>query len=435
LKVRGGADYIHPSFRQFHIVQGRERRMKKAEFYREARADLTGPLQGVRVLEATTSWAGPMCGCLLADLGADVIKVEATDGEVARKVQPFLTGPGSRVSFLHATVNRNKRSLTLDLRSDAGRGLFLQIAARSDVVVQNFRPGTFDKWGIGYEHCRAVKPDIIYISISGFGQFGPGHDRVGYDPLAEAASGFMSLNGSADGPPTRCATYLCDDLAGLHGALSALAALHHRNRTGEGQHIDVSLLDAILFQSNGYLTLGAIGYPMRRMGNDSLFTAPIEVFHCRDGQVFLAILLDSHWRVLAKLLGRPDLAHHPDYATAAARVSRRAECNALVAQWCVTRTVDEILRAWADGGIPAAPVRSYAEAARDPLVLERDMLQPIEQEDGVTVPLTGPAAKLSRTPIRIRRRAPKLGEHNAEILAELGIDAAERDRLRESKVI
>ncbi|MGH8013062.1 MAG: CaiB/BaiF CoA transferase family protein [Candidatus Binataceae bacterium] len=409
--------------------------MTKSEFYREARTDLSGPLQGMRVLEATTSWAGPMCGCLLADLGADVVKVEACDGEVARKVQPYLTGKEGRVSFLHATVNRNKRSLTLDLRSAQGREIFLQLAARADIVVQNFRPGTFDKWGIGYEHCRAVKPDVIYISISGFGQFGSGHDRAGYDPLAEAASGFMSLNGSADGPPTRCATYLCDDLAGLHGALSALAALRHRDRTGEGQHIDVSLLDVVLFQSDGYLTLGAIGHPLRRMGNDSLFTAPIEVFHCRDGQVFLAILLDSHWRILAHLIGRPELADHPDYATAAARVRRRAQCNALVAQWCVERTVSEILEAWAKGGIPAAPVRTYAEAASDPLVLERDMLQTVEQEDGIAVPLTGPAAKFSRTPIRVRRRAAKLGEHNDEILNELGIDPATRSRLHAAGVI
>jgi formyl-CoA transferase len=215
---------------------------------------------------------------MFADLGADVIKVEATEGEVGRRVGPFVTGEGSRVSFLHATVNRNKRSLTLDLRTPAGRVIFLKLAARSDIVVQNFRPGTFDKWGIGYEDCRAVSPNIVYVSISGFGQFGPDHDRPGYDPVAEAASGFMSLNGSPDGGPVRCATYLGDDLAGLHGALAALAALRHRDATGEGQHIDVSLMDSILFQSNGYLTLGAIGHPMPRIGNRSLFSAPVDAF-------------------------------------------------------------------------------------------------------------------------------------------------------------
>jgi len=409
--------------------------MEKSDFYRNARRDLTGPLHGIRVLEATTSWAGPMCGCLLADLGADVIKVEAIEGEVARKVTPYLTGEGGRVSFLHATVNRNKRSLTLDLRRDQGREIFLKIAARSDVVVQNFRPGTFDDWGIGYEHCRAVKPDIVYVSISGFGQFGPEHDRAGYDPIAEAASGFMSLNGSPDGPPVRCATYLCDDLAGLHGALSAVAALRHRDLTGEGQHIDVSLLDAVLFQSNGYLTLGAIGHPLRRMGNDSLFTAPIEVYQCRDGQVFIGVLLDTHWRAIAQRIGRADLGEHPDFATAAARVARRDECNRLVAQWCESRSVEEVMAMCVEAGIAASPVRTYAEAARWPHVRERDMLQEVAQEDGKSVPITGPAAKFSGTPTSVRKRASALGEHNDEILEDLGLDATARTKLRELKVI
>jgi crotonobetainyl-CoA:carnitine CoA-transferase CaiB-like acyl-CoA transferase len=409
--------------------------MDKSDFYRNARHDLTGPLHGIRVLEATTSWAGPMCGCMLADLGADVIKVEAIDGEVARKVPPWLTGDEGRVSFLHGTVNRNKRSLTLDLRRDEGRDIFLKLAARSDIVVQNFRPGTFDKWGIGYDHCRAVKPDIIYVSISGFGQFGPDHDRVGYDPIAEAASGFMSLNGSPDGPPVRCATYLCDDLAGLHGALSAVAAIRHRDQTGEGQHIDVALLDSVLFQSNGFLTLGAIGYPLQRLGNNSLYTAPIEVFDCRDGQVFLGVLLDSHWRVLAHMIGHDELGIHPDFATAAARVARRDQANRLVAEWCADKSLAGVVASCAKAGIPAGPVRTYAEAARDSHVRERDMLQDVAQEDGKVAPLTGPAAKFSRTPTRVRTRAPSLGQHSDAILEDLGFDPAVRKRLREAKVI
>jgi formyl-CoA transferase len=409
--------------------------MEKPDFYRDARRDLAGPLQGIRVLEATTSWAGPMCGCLLADLGADVVKVEAVDGEVGRRVRPFLTGEGSTVSFLHATVNRNKRSLTLDLRNPSGRDIFLRLATRADVVIQNFRPGTFDKWGIGYEHCRAVKPDIVYVSISGFGLFGPDHDRPGYDPVAEAASGFMSLNGSPNGGPVRCATYLGDDLAGLHGALSALAALRHRDATGEGQHLDVSLMDSILFQSNGYLTLGAIGFPLERLGNGSLFSAPVDAFECADGYVFLAVLLEPHWRALTEMIGRPEMVDDPRFATMQSRHRHRKETDAAVAAWMKTQTIGFVEREFTQAGIPVAGVRSYAEAARNPHVLERDMLQPIEQEDGKTVPITGPAAKFSRTPIRVRTRAAKLGEHTDEILTELGISADERHRLRKEKVI
>ncbi len=409
--------------------------MQKAEFFKEARRDLTGPLQGVRVLEATTSWAGPMCGCMLADLGADVIKVEAVDGEVARKLPPYLTSDRGRISFLHATVNRNKRSLTLDLRHEEGREIFLRLAVRSDIIVQNFRPGTFDKWGIGYEDCRRVKPDIVYVSISGFGQFGPNHHRVGYDPLAEAESGFMSLNGAPDGPPTRCATYLCDDLAGLHGALSAVAALRHRDLTGEGQHIDVALLDAVLFQSNGVLSLGALGRPLPRLGNQSMLSAPVDVFDCRDGQIYVAVLLDSHWRVLSKMLGRAELGDDPRFATPTARLKNRDECNRLLRGWLQSQTVAEAIERFNRASIPAAPVRTYHQAAQDPHVRQRDMLQEVEQEDGEKAPITGPAAKFSRTPIRVRKRAAALGEHNDEILTELGFDATARERLRSIKVI
>jgi formyl-CoA transferase len=409
--------------------------MQKAEFFREARHDLSGPLHGVRVLEATTSWAGPMCGCLLADMGADVVKVEAVEGEVARKLPPYLTGDGGRVSFLHGTVNRNKRSLTLDLHRDEGRQIFLKLAARCDIVVQNFRPGTFDKWGIGYEDCRRVKGDIIYVSISGYGQFGPSHDRVGYDPLAEAESGFMSLNGSPEGPPTRCATYLCDDLAGLHGALSAVAALRHRDLTGEGQHIDVALMDAVLFQSNGMLSLAALGQPLARLGNRSMLSAPVEVFDCNDGQVYVAVLLDSHWRVLARMIGHTELAEHPDFATATARLNNADECNRLLREWLRSQTVVEALAHFNRASIPAAPVRTYHQASQDPHVHERDMLQEVEQENAKTAPITGPAAKFSRTPIRVRRRAAALGEHTDEVLKELGYDIAECERLRAMKVI
>ncbi len=409
--------------------------MEKSEFYRDARRDLTGPLDGVRVIDATTSWAGPMCACILADLGAGVIKVEAREGEVARRIPPALPGHEKQIGFAQATVNRNKRSLTLDLRRDEGRKIFLKLAARSDIIVQNFRPGTFQKWGVGYDHVRAVKPDIIYVSISGYGQFGQIHDRVAYDPLAQAMSGFISLNGSPDGPPTKAPTWLCDDLGGLHGAIGALAALRHRDCTGEGQHIDVAMLDAMLFQSDGYLTLGAMDLELKRWGNEIPFSVPTNTYQCRDGLVMAGVLLDTHWKVMARMAGRPDLADDAGLATIPGRMSHRGECDAMFAEWCAARTVDEAVQECAKQGIPCAKVRTYAEAARDPHTLERDMLQQVVQEDGKLAPITGPAAKFSRTPTRIRSGAPALGAHTDEILAELGIDAEARKRLRESGVV
>jgi formyl-CoA transferase len=407
----------------------------KESFYADARRDLPGPLAGVRVLEATTMWAGPLCGCILADFGADVVKVEMPGGEVARRLPPMLPGTDPPVGFLQATVNRNKRSLTLDLRKPEGRDVFLRLAARADVVVENFRPGVMDRYGLGYADLRRVRPELVYVSISGFGQWGPDADRAGYDPLAQAASGWLSLNGDPEGPAVKAPTFLADDLAGLHAALGALAALRHRDRTGEGQHVDVALLDAMLFQSNGYLTLGALGDPLPRLGNEFRIAAPARVYRSRDGDVLVGVVLDAHWRSLADVMGRPELGSDPRYATVAARLARRAEVDAVVAEWVAARTVREIVDALCDAGLPVSPVRSYAEAAADPHVRARDMLAPIVQEDGTEVPITGPAAKLSRTPLGVRCGAPALGRHSDEVLAEAGLDAAAIAALRAKGIV
>jgi formyl-CoA transferase len=409
--------------------------MRREDFYRNARHDLPGPLAGVRAVELTTTWAGPLCGCVLADFGAEVVKVEHPEGEVARRVPPFLPGSDPPISFMHATLNRNKQSLTLDLRAEGAREVFLALVARADVVIENFRPGTVDRWGVGYEAARRVRPDVVYVSISGWGQWGPEHERPGYDPLAQASSGFLSLNGSPDGEPVKSPTFLADDLAGLHAALAALAALRHRDATGEGQHVDVSLLDSLLFQSTGYPTLAALGVDLPRMGNEFRIGAPANAYRAQDGWVMLGVLLDTHWRELARLLERPELADHPDWATVPARLAHRAEVNGLVSDWVAERTVDDVVTAAVAARLPVAPVRTYAESAADPHVLARDMLQPVIQEDGSEAPIVGPAAKLARTPVAVRSGAPALGAHTDAILEDLGYDADARGRLREAGAI
>jgi formyl-CoA transferase len=409
--------------------------VQKSEFYRDARSDLPGPLAGVRVVELTTTWAGPMAGCILADFGADVIKVEHPTGEVARRSPPLLPGTKPPISFMQATLNRNKRSLTLDLHSARGREIFLDLCGRADIVIENFRPGTLDGWGVGWKELRARKHDLILVSISGFGQYGRDHDRAGYDPLAQAASGFLSLNGSPDGEPVKAPTFLGDDLSGLHAALGALAALRHRDRTGEGQHVDVALLDSVLFQSTGYLTLGAMDVDLPRLGNQFRIAAPANVYECRDGRVMVGVLVDAHWKRLARILGRPELADDPGFATTPARIARREQVDGLVAAWLAQRSVAEAEAVLLAEGLPIAPVRSYAEAARDPHVADREMLQATTVEGNPRIPVVGPATKFSRTPVRVRTGAPALGAHNDEILAELGIDAAERAELKGSGVI
>lgn len=403
--------------------------MDKSAFYAEARHDLTGPLAGIKVIEVTTTWAGPMAGCVLADFGATVIKVEHPEGEVMRRVPPFV--PGTTLSVLHEVLNRNKQNISLSLKDSEGRDMFLALCKSADIVIENFKPGTLAGWGVGYNDVRKVKPDIVYASISGFGQFGPYCARPGYDPIAQNFTGWSSLNGDPDGGPTKAPTFLGDDLGGLHCALGAMAALLHRNRTGEGQHVDIALVDGLIFQSNGQLTMGAMGLASRRWGNQFAIAAPVNVYACTDGNVYTGVLLDSHWQVFTHHIGRPELSNlkAPD------RIERRHELNALLAGWCVTRTTGEVVETMNALGLAVTRVNTFAESARDPHVQARDMLQDTELTTGTRVPLTGPAAKFSRTPTRVRSAAPALGQHTDELLAEIGVTAAQLDLLRAKGII
>lgn len=398
--------------------------MEKSAFFAQARTDLKGPLEGLVVVEATTTWAGPMAGCVLADFGADVIKVEHPDGEVLRRVPP--TYADSSLALFHETVNRNKRNVSLNLRHPEGRRLFLELCKQADCVIENFKPGTLASWGVGYADVAAVKPDIVYVSISGFGQFGPLSDRPGYDPIAQNFSGWSSLNGTPGDGPTKAPTFLGDDLGGVHGAMGAMAALMHRMRTGEGQHVDIALTDALIFQSDGLLAAGALGMPLKRWANQFSIAAPVNRYTCTDGDIYGGVLLDSHWKTLAALIGKPELGgiRGPE------RIRRRDEFDGLVADWCATHTTAEVVASWNAGGLAVTRVNSFAEASREPHLIERDMLQDVTLSDGKTVPVVGPAAKFSRTPVRIRHAAPSLGQHNAEILGALGVDADALAKLR-----
>jgi formyl-CoA transferase len=407
--------------------------MDKQKFFSESGGGV-GPLAGVRVLDVTTAWAGPMVACVLGDLGCDVVRIDMPGSPGGTSFKPNV--PGTELSWAHETVNRNKRSLTVDLRRPEGRDLLLDLLPATDIVVENFKPGTLAGWGVGYEQCRSVREDVIYVSVSGYGQYGPWSSWPGYDPAALATSGWMSLNGAVEGPPNKAPTFLADDLAGLHGAIGALAALHHRQRTGEGQHVDSALLDAILFQSSGFLTLGAMDVPLARMGNQVAPTAPCNTYQCADGgYVYIAIALDAHWKKLTSLMGRPELADDPDFASNDARVANRRRTDEVLVEWCASKDRHEVLEASVAAGIVVAPVNTYHESAREAHVLERDMLVDTTLSDGTIAPITGPAVKFSRTPTTVRRGAPGVGAHTDEILDEFGIDAERRAMLRERRVI
>jgi formyl-CoA transferase len=408
--------------------------MDAAQFYSGSRSDLDGPMHGVRVLDITTAWAGPQAGCLLADLGCDVVHIDLPGSPGGSNFVPNL--PGTELSWTHQTVNRNKRSLTVDLRDHAGVEVVRELLAHVDIVIENFKPGTLTRWGLGYEHCQAVKSDIVYVSISGYGQFGPWSDRPGYDPAALAVSGWMSLNGEPDGVPTKSPTFLADDLAGLHAALAALAALRHRDATGEGQHVDVSLLDSILYQSSGFPTLAAMGYEFTRLGNEVLPSVPANSYRCADGlDVYLGVALDSHWKVLCRIIGREELADDERFSTADRRVANRNEANAALAEWFATVTRADALDRCSSSGLVIAPVNSFAEAVATEHAAAREVLVDVELSDGSWAPIVAPPIRFSRTRTRIRRRAPRIGEHTDEVLGEAGIASDRIAQLRQAGII
>lgn len=406
-------------------------------YYREARSDLPGPLAGIRVLEVATTIAGPRCGLVFADYGADVIRVElGKSPDVMRFLPPFVPNTTPPESCQYTTFNRNKRAITLDIRKPEGREIFLKLTSRTDVVVENFKKGTMASWGCGYDDLRKVKPDIIMISVTGYGQYGPLSHQPGYDPGAQAHSGFAFMNRmNEDATPMRAPAYLADEFAGLHAALGAMAALLHRNRTGEGQRVDVSLLDAIIDSSTGLHVQAANGLPTPHWANLIPHAAPAGQFPCKDGWVFAGILLDAHWPILAKVIGRPDMADDPRFTELRSRLKHREEVNAALAEWCAQRTRAEVLATFDAHKITASPILSPAEAVEDPHIQARECVQTVRHHSGTDIRVTGPAPKFSRTPARVRSCAPALGAHTDEVLEEAGIGKEERRLLREKGII
>jgi crotonobetainyl-CoA:carnitine CoA-transferase CaiB-like acyl-CoA transferase len=381
---------------------------------------MPGALDGLRVLDMSRVLAGPFCCMMLADHGAEVIKVEPPDGDETRRYgPPFVDGE----STYYLGLNRNKRSIALDLSTPEAQDIIRRLVSTSDVVVENFRRGTMERWGLEYARLRELNPRLIYLSISGFGRSGPYADVAGYDGALQAFGGFMSINGELGGDPLKAGIAIADLTTGLFASQAILLALQARHTTGLGQEVAVSLLESLLAimhpHSSSYLNAGLVGKPH---GNSHPMIAPYDLIQTADRPIFLPSGNDGQMRRLAAVIGRPELADDPRFRTNQDRVQHRRELlDVLEVEFRKWPAMELCQRLW-DAAVPAGPVNSIDEVYADPQVLHRQMLLELPHpglSEGV-VRLAGFPSKFSSTNASARRHPPRLGEHTDEILRELG---------------
>jgi crotonobetainyl-CoA:carnitine CoA-transferase CaiB-like acyl-CoA transferase len=390
-------------------------------------------LDDIRMLDLTSQLSGPYCAMILGDLGADVIKVERPGvGDDARQAPPKIKGESA--AFM--TYNRNKRSLTLDLKAPEGRKIGLELALRADIVLENFRPGTVARLGLGYEDVRAINPRVIYCSISGFGQTGPYRERGGFDRVAQGMSGVMSINGEEDGPPLPLPIPISDIGTGMFAAIGILAALAARSRTGQGQHIDCSLLETpiawSIYEAASYFATDEVP---KRLGPGHRASAPYQAFRTKDSWINLGGGSPGFWPKICAMLGMPELEDDPRFRTPGDRVTHRKELEALLQPHFERETTAMWLDRLEAEGIPAGPILTYDQVFADPQVIHREMAVPVEHPVAGPTRVLGIPFKMSGTPARVRRPAPTLGQHTDDILGELGYDAAAIRRLRADRVV
>lgn len=386
-------------------------------------------LDGIRVLDLSRVLAGPWCGQSLGDLGADVIKVEKPGaGDDTRGWgPPFLAdrqGRETTDAAYYLAANRNKRSIVLDIASPAGQQAVRDLVRHCDVVIENYKVGQLARYGLDYESLRAVRPDIVYCSITGFGQTGPLAARPGYDFIIQAMGGLMSITGEADdrpgGGPQKVGIAVTDLMTGMYATQAILAALLHRERTGEGQYIDMALLDsAVAMLANMGTNYLVSGVPPRRWGNAHPNVVPYQAFRCSDQWMIVAVGNDGQFRRLCEVGGRPQLADDPRFARNADRIRNREALIPLIAEMMAERTMNEWIDALEKAGVPCGPINDLAQVFEMPQVKARGLRVDIEREDAGPVPLVGSPIKFSATPVRYDLPPPRLGEHTEEVLREV----------------
>jgi formyl-CoA transferase len=380
-----------------------------------------GPLAGIKVLELGQLIAGPFAAKTMADFGADVIKVEPpAGGDPLRKWRLLKDG----TSVWWQVQSRNKRSVALDLKDPGAQDIVRRLAMDADVLIENFRPGAMEGWGLGPEQLLEQNPRLIVLRISGYGQSGPYRDRPGFGVVAEAMGGLRHLTGEPGRVPVRVGVSIGDTLAALHGVIGILLALHHRHASGRGQVIDVALYEAVFNCMESLLPeYSAFGVVRGPAGSAMPGIAPTNAYRCRDGYALIAGNGDSIFRRLMAVIGRTDLAADPQLADNAGRVARVQEIDGAIEQWSSSRTVEEVLAGLDGASVPAGRIYTVADIAADPHYRARGMLQQVDMEDGSSLAVPGVVPKLSATPGSHRRNAPRLGQDTDEVLRELGLTA------------
>ena len=392
------------------------------------------PLEGVRVLDLTQIMAGPYCAMTLGDMGADVVKVEKPNGgdDARRMGPPFIRGESA--AFLG--INRNKRSVVADMRTDGGREIVQALARRSDILVQNFRPGSLERMGLGYEQVREINPAIIYCTISGFGATGPYARRGGFDLVAQGMSGLMSVTGHPGAPPTKIGAPICDLNAGMFATIGILTAYVNRLRTGVGQHVDTSLLEGgiayTFWESAMYF---ATGEPPGPKGSAHRLTAPYQSFETSDGYINVGAANQANWERLCIAIGRDELASDPRFIRPRDRMENLDALATTLGETFARETTDHWLAALDAAGVPAGPIYALDEVYADPQVRAREMMVETEHPAAGRIRNIGIPIKLSETPGAFRRPAPALGEHTDEVLRELGVSDERISALRASGAV
>jgi formyl-CoA transferase len=397
------------------------------------------PLEGLKVLEMGTLIAGPFCGRLLAEFGAEVIKIETPadekgeGGDPLRKWRKLHEG----TSLWWYAQARNKKSVTVNLREKEGQDIVRKLALQADIIVENFRPGTLEKWSLGYESLAKQNPRLIMVRLSGFGQTGPYKDRVGFGAIGESMGGMRYLTGYADRAPVRVGISIGDSLAAMYGAMGALMALRHRDRTGQGQVVDVALYEAVFSMMESMLPeFGMTGFVRERTGASLPGIVPSNTYLCADGQyVVIGANGDSIFKRMMLAIGRADLANDPALADNAGRTRRTEELDAAIGAWTGANTLDHVLTVLEKADVPSGRIYSIADIVSDLQYQARGMIEKHKLGDNQDLLLPGVVPKLSATPGGTRWIGPGLGAHTAEVLASIGYDGAAQDDLRKRGII